>query len=41
MYNKKTVLQHQAMAETHMKFAAARVLRNPEMNQVSTVTRKG
>jgi len=41
MYNKKTVMQHQTMAETHMKAAASRVLRNPEMNQVSTVVRKG
>ena len=41
MYNQKTVMQHQKMAETHMKFAAARVLRDPKSNQAVSVSRKG
>jgi hypothetical protein len=40
LYNKKTVEQNQTMTETHMKAAAARVLRNPEGNKAATVSRK-
>lgn len=41
MYNKATVVQNQTMTETHMKAAAAQVLRNPDANKAASVSRKG